>query len=370
MRIVADDKIPFLRGVLEPFAEIEYYPGHLISSQTVKNADALIIRTRTNCNAELLNGSKVKFIATATIGFDHIDTTCCNSAGIKWTNAPGCNSGSVMQYIASAIMVLSQKYNFRLAGKTLGVVGHGNVGSKVAKMAKTLGMNVLINDPPLQRRGLLENAVSLNEIIEKADIISFHVPLNMGGQDNTFHLAGKDFFKQIKPGKIILNSSRGEIVDETFLKQGLYGKKIKSAVLDVWNNEPEIDRELLNLVDFATPHIAGYSLDGKSNGTAMSVQAVSRFFGLGLDNWFPEEIPEPENKILKTDRKSPAEEMVREIILQTYDIRNDDRMLKTNPAEFEKLRGNYPIRREFFNYLVSADNDQIKEVFSLLGFKI
>jgi erythronate-4-phosphate dehydrogenase len=371
-KIVADNKIPFLQGALEPFAEVLYVPGEDINNEILIDADALITRTRTKCNRDLLEGTLVKFIATATIGFDHIDTAYCDAKGIKWINAPGCNSGSVMQYIASALVVLASKHRFKLSGKTLGVVGHGNVGLKVARLGRALGMKVMVNDPPLYRKGLLRNSVSLFEIVSKADIITFHVPLNRGGIDNTFHLADDDFFNALKSGTILINSSRGEVVDGLSLKKALKNKLIKGAVLDVWENEPFIDLELLDLVDIATPHIAGYSADGKANGTAMSVQAISDFFGFGLKNWYPVNVPLPEYPYISTENKERSEEeFFSEIILKTYNILQDDRRLRNSVVTFEKQRGNYPVRCEFIHYIVKTENKkELSEKLRSIGFKI
>jgi erythronate-4-phosphate dehydrogenase len=348
MKIVADINIPFLKGVLEPFAEVVYLPGKDIIAEVIKDADALIIRTRTNCNAELLEGSAVKFIATATIGFDHIDTDYCASRGIKWTNAPGCNSGSVMQYMATALAHLSEKYSFDYKDKTMGIVGVGNVGTKVARLATILGMNVLLNDPPRMRKEEKEDFVSLKEIQKKADIISFHVPLNKKGPDKTYHLFDEHFLEGIKAGTIIMNTSRGKVVKTEALKKGLKKEKIKAAVVDVWEKEPDIDTELLQLVDIGTPHIAGYSTDGKAMGTALSVQAISRFFGFGLDNWYLENIPSVSNKEIKMDcRGLSRQEIVNKAILATYDLLKDDTTLRNSPETFEKQREKYPVRREF-----------------------
>ena len=373
IRIVADDKIPFLKGALEPFAELIYYPGKEINNEMLKDVDALITRTRTKCNKNLLEGANVKFIATATIGFDHIDTRYCAAKGIKWTNAPGCNSGSVMQYIASALIRLSIKHQFILSEKTIGIVGHGNVGSKIARLALALGMKVLVNDPPLQRKGELPNSVSIEEIREKADIITFHVPLNREGIDKTFHLVDEFFLKSVKPGCIIINSSRGEVVDELALKNALKDKTLKGAVLDVWENEPHIDLELLGLLDLATPHIAGYSADGKANGTAMSVQAISDFFGFGLQNWFPSSVPMPQNPeiTIETDGKAD-QEIFTKLILTTFDIMGDDGRLRNSVETFEKQRGDYPMRREFMSYHVNlmTENRILKEKLMKIGFKI
>jgi erythronate-4-phosphate dehydrogenase len=373
MNIVADDKIPFLKGALEPFAEVIYYPGSQINNSILKDAMALIVRTRTKCSKALLEGTNIKFIATATIGYDHIDTAYCDANGIKWTNAPGCNSVSVMQYIASALIRLSIKYKFDLTKKTIGIVGHGNVGSKVARLASALGMKVLINDPPLQRNGKLNDAVSLEEIKNKADFITFHVPLNSEGLDKTLHLADEQFFGALKPETIIINSSRGEVIKSNALKIALKDRIIKGAVLDVWENEPNIDTELLHLVDFATPHIAGYSADGKANGTAMSVKAISDFFGFGLNNWFPSDVPLPVNPEIKIDYFEKSEmDIVSQLILNTYDIKTDDERLRNSIHTFEKQRGEYPMRREFSSFSVKEipNNQKINEKLRKIGFII
>lgn len=371
MKIIADNNIPFLKGVLEPFAEVEYYRGEDITPDKVKDADALIIRTRTKCDANLLSGSKIKFITTATIGFDHIDTFFCDANNIKWTNAPGCNSGSVMQYIASALAQISNKYKFSFSDKTIGIIGVGNVGSKVARLASLLGMKVLLNDPPRKRKEGKADFVSIKTIQEKADIITFHVPLNLKGRDKTFHLFNEDFLRKIKDGTIIINSSRGEVVSTEILKKGLTYKKVKAAVIDVWENEPNIDFELLNLVDIATPHIAGYSSDGKANGTSMSVQALSRYFNLGLDNWVPENIPTPSNPSFQIDCENlNKEEAIKRAILTTYDILKDDKTLRKSPSTFENQRGDYPLRREFQAYEPKILNGKNKfvQMLNSLGF--
>ena len=292
IKIIADDKIPFLRGALEPFAEVSYLQPSQITKNVVKDADALIVRTRTKCNADLLDQSSVKFIATATIGFDHIDVAYCESNGIKWINAPGCNSSSVQQYLASALLTLARQKEIQLDSKTIGIVGVGNVGRKVEKIAKIFGMKVLLNDPPRERKEGSEKFVSLDYLLHNSDIITFHVPLNKSGEDKTFHLADSNFFEKFNNNKIFINTSRGEVVDTVSLKNAVKNKTVKACVLDVWENEPQIDKELLNLVDISTPHIAGYSVEGKANGTAACVNALNDFFSLGLErNWYPNHLP-------------------------------------------------------------------------------
>jgi erythronate-4-phosphate dehydrogenase len=358
MKIVADDKIPYLQGVLEPYAEVVYKPGKAISNRDVKDADALIIRTRTKCDANLLEGSSVKFIATATIGFDHIDQNYCRENNIYWTNAPGCNSSSVQQYIASVLAKLFRTEETLPGQSTLGIIGVGNVGSKVEKLGRTLGMKVMLNDPPREREEGGDQWSSLEEVIEKADIISLHVPLNTEGANKTHHLADRNFLDKIKPNTILINTSRGEVVDNAALKQALKEKTLKTAVLDVWENEPNIDQELMELLALATPHIAGYSRDGKANGTAQSIRTLSRFFGLGLDDWYPGNIEKPENPVIRIKPYGkPAQEIVLEAIEATYDVSADDSRLRENPETFEKQRGDYPVRREFHAYQLAVNEN-------------
>lgn len=331
MKIVCDDKIPFLKGVLEPFAQVVYLPGKEIGPEDVKDADALITRTRTACNQQLLEGSKVKIIATATIGYDHIDTRWCESKGIAWKNAAGCNSSSVQQYIVSVLCTLAERFGLHFEELTLGIVGVGHVGSKVAVAAKALGMKVLLCDPPRAREEGQDQFVSLDELVRRSDIITLHVPLSTEGPDATWHLFDAARIASMRPNQILINSSRGAVVDNTALKKALKAGGLKAAVLDVWENEPDIDTELLGLLAIATPHIAGYSADGKANGTAAAVQAVASCLGLPLTDWRPEATPE----------------LLCETAQLTYDVSEDDARLRKNPELFEKLREDYPVRRDF-----------------------
>lgn len=373
MKIIVDNKIPFLDGVLEAFADVEYYPAMEITSKVVKDADALLIRTRTICDENLLKESKIKFIATATIGFDHIDIEYCKRNGIEWTNAPACNSDSVTQYIASALIYLSKKYKFNFSNTTIGIIGVGNVGSRVSTLASLLGMKVLLNDPPRQRKEGKGKYVSLKEIQKKADIISFHVPLNKKGIDKTHHLFDEEFLSELNPDTIIINSSRGEVVVASVLKKALLGNKIKACVLDVWENEPNIDQRLLDLVDIGTPHIAGYSIGGKVNGTLMSVQALSNFFGLGINEWMPESFSSLQTENIEIDCNGlTSQELIAEAVLLTYDIKKDDLELRKSIQTFEQQRINYPLRKEFSFFKISLlnDNNNNRRILNQMGFLI
>jgi len=373
IKIVADNKIPFLAGALEGVARVVYLPGNEISRENLRHADALIIRTRTRCNRELLEGTSIRFIASATIGYDHIDTEYCREHGIGWTNAPGCNSSSVEQYVVSALLWLANQRSMDLGALVLGVIGVGNVGSKVANAAGALGMKVLLNDPPRERMEGSAQFVSLDELQAQADIISLHVPLNRGGEDNTYHLINREFLSSLKNEIVLINSSRGSVVEEEALLEGMRSGILSEVILDVFESEPDIRRDLLEAITLATPHIAGYSLDGKANGTSMSVRAISRFFDLGLDHWSPDNIPAPEiPEILSDASDTDQMELLWDIYSQTYHIFADDQGLRSAPEKFEVLRGDYPFRREPAAYAVRLFQGypELRIILENLGFDV
>lgn len=373
IKVVADNKIPFLKGALEGVASVVYLPGAEISREDLLDADALITRTRTRCDQKLLEGTKVQFIASATIGYDHIDTAYCAENGIAWTNAPGCNAASVRQYMVSTLLYLAEKKGLKLKDMTLGIVGVGNVGSRVAGAAEALGMKVLLNDPPRARAEGDEAFVSLDVLLEQADVITMHVPLNRGGEDNTFHLVDREFIGKAKKGVILVNSSRGPVVSEPDLIEGMKSGRISDAVLDVYEGEPVMNPQLHELLTLATPHIAGYSLDGKANGTGMAVRAVSKHFGLGLDQWEAENITAPEQDQLLGDAASgDMYEILWELFRQCYDVSADDKRLREHPENFESLRGNYPLRREPLAYSVRLFQgyEELREMVEALGFSM
>lgn len=373
IKIVADNKIPFLQGALEPVARVAYLPGEAITSADLADADALITRTRTQCNAALLEGASVQFIASATIGFDHIDQEYCRQKGIAWTNAPGCNAGSVVQYVSSGLAHILRQEGKSFSDLSLGIIGAGHVGSRLATLASTLGVKTLVNDPPRARAEGFRGFSSLEEVLREADIISLHVPLNPGGPDRTFHLADRDFFGKMKPGAWFINTSRGEVAETSALLEALKSGRLSGAILDVWENEPAIHPELLELASIATPHIAGYSADGKANGTTASVRAISRFFQLGLDDWAPSTIPQAASPLLSLPPKVGSKEDVFFLLsLQAYNIFADDHALRHDPSGFEKLRGDYPIRREPPSLKVRAShlNQEIQDFILALGYEV
>ncbi|MFW5726010.1 MAG: 4-phosphoerythronate dehydrogenase [Bacteroidota bacterium] len=371
INIVADDKIPFLAGAFEGKARIKFLPGRSITREHLTTADALITRTRTWCDRDLLDGTTVKLIASATIGYDHIDTAWCEKNNIAWTNAPASNADSVKQYVASALAFIAKQTSTPLKKLTLGIIGAGNIGSRVQQMGQALGMNVLVNDPPREEREGSKDFTPLAVLLEESDIITLHVPLVVTGRHKTNHLVKKSGLSRLKKGAWLINTSRGEVVQTEALITALQSSKLSGTVLDVWENEPNIDRQLVTLSALATPHIAGYSADGKANGTAMCVRAVSRFFNLGLDSWFPTNIPAPSQPHITLQcNNATTDELFTNLALHTYDIASDSQRLKANPANFESFREQYPARREphAFDLTIHNCNESFRAFLRKLGF--
>lgn len=330
MKIVVDNAIPFLEGVLEPYAEIRCLPGREIAARDVRDADALIVRTRTRCDAALLDGSQVRFIATATIGFDHIDLDYCRRRQIGVATAAGCNARGVLQWVAAVLHHLSQRDGWRPAEKTLGVIGAGHVGELVRSYAAAWGFRVLTCDPP---RAAREGGgfVPAEEIARHCDLVTFHVPLDA----STHRMADAAFLDRLRPGAVLINSSRGEVVDgDALLRSG------RPYALDVWPHEPDIDRRLLAGAVLATPHVAGYSAQGKANATAMAVAALARRFELPLAGWYPAVAPSHPRPI--------GWDELGATIGAHYDIAAESAALKRAPERFEELRNGYAYREEYF----------------------
>ena len=337
VRLIADDKIPFLRGVPESLGfETVYLPGKDISAGDVREADALMVRTRTRCDEVLLHGSKVRLVVTATIGYDHIDTQYLAHAGIKWTNCPGCNATSVGQYVHSSLLVLAAKGYVRLEDCCVGIVGVGHVGTEVEKACRLQGCRILLNDPPREAAGE-KGFTDLDALCRECDVITFHTPLTRTGDFPTYHMGNADFFASLLRRPVIINAARGEVVDNEAWVRSLDEGTTSAAVVDTWENEPDISPELLKRALIATPHVAGYSADGKANATRQALTALCRFFGISPDF---EILPPP----LPPDMTPEKDAALR--ALQLYNPLNDTAALKASPQSFEYLRGNYPLRRE------------------------
>ena len=340
MKFVADLDIPFLKGVLEPYAEVVYKKGLEITREDILDADALLIRTRTRCDASLLEGTKVSLITTATIGTDHIDLDYCQSHGIEVSNASGCNAGGVMQYVFSALYGIAARKGIKIDGSTIGIVGVGNVGKKIEYLAEYLGFRILRCDPPRARKEGPDGFCSLEYLLSESDIVTLHVPLD----EMTRGMANRDFFTLMKPGSIFINAARGEIVDEEALIEAV--PKLGAIVIDTWNHEPDVNIGLIDMVDIATPHIAGYSYQGKLNGTSLAVRAVADHFGIdALKDFFPVD-EHFDHEPLTLDLKGKNHGEIAAVFQYNYPIFTDDFRFRMEPHKFEKLRSEYQYRRE------------------------
>ena len=336
LKIVADRNIPYLRDAIDGLGEAVYLPGNEIGPEEVKDADILLTRTRTKCNSALLDGSSCSFIGTTTIGTDHIDLGYCASHGITVANAPGCNAPAVAQYVLSAVSK-GLKSGEKLSDKTLGIIGVGNVGKILARWARGLGMRVLLNDPPRAESEGEDGFVSLDEIARECDVISVHVPYTTGGKYPTFHLINDDFLRGTERRPMIVNAARGEVADTAALKSALRSGKVSSVAIDCWEGEPKIDTGLLSMALVATPHIAGYSAEGKIRATRMILEALARHLSIPA-----------EKLISKLPATAPIPDTITPSMLD-YDIEADTQALKNSPSPssiFESLRNNYPLRPE------------------------
>lgn len=380
MKIIADTNIPFVEECFSSIGNVEVISGRQMTADIVRDADCLLVRSITRVDSKLLEGSNIRFVGTATIGTDHIDTEYLSKNNIGFASAPGSNANSVAEYITAALLVIAKRHNLVLEGKSIGIIGVGNVGSNVVKKTQNLEMNVYLNDPPMQRQTGNTKFLSLEKLFE-CDFITIHTPLTFDGIDKTYHLCDEKFFNSLKKGCIFLNTARGSVVKTDALKTALRISKIKAAVLDVWENEPNIDTELLEMSDLATPHIAGYSFDGKVEGMIMIYNSVCKYFGFKSEFNAKSFLPEPATSQLKINPENATEQQVlAEAVEKIYDINKDDQRLrhilkaplKEKPIIFDKLRKEYPVRREFQNTQIVLEpwRKNIAEKFVTLGFEV
>ena len=342
MKVVVDIDIPFVEGVFEPYATVLYKKGDQISREDVIDADVLIVRTRTRCDEHLLGGTSVKMVSTATIGMDHIDLDYCASQGIHVENAAGCNAGGVMQYVFSAVYGIAARKGIKIDECTFGIIGVGHVGSEIEAMARYLGLNVLLCDPPRAAAEGPEKFCSMEYLLENSNVVTMHVPLD----ETTRGMADETFFALMRPGAIFINAARGEVIDEQALIAA--EPKLGAVVIDTWCHEPNINLDLLDVADIATPHIAGYSLQGKQNATTMAVQAVARFFGIdALKDFIPHD-DDPTHTPVLLDLKGKNHGEIAAVFQYNYPIFTDDFRLRMEPEKFEKLRGSYQYRRDIY----------------------
>ncbi len=342
MKFVIDKAIPFVEGVFEPFAEVIYKEGPDIAREDLLDADALVIRTRTRCDAALLEGTSVKIIATATVSMDNIDLAWCKDHGIFVRNASGCNAGGVTNYVFSALYGTAARKSIPLSGATLGIIGLGSAGSRVEEMGLALGFKTLRYDPWRAAKEGPSEFCDLDTVLAGADVVTLHIPVN----DSTRGMADAAFFARMKPGAFFINTAQGELVVEEDLIRAI--PRLGPVALDTWCHEPDINRTLLDLVDIATPHIAGYTLQGKQIGTSLAIRAVARFFGLsGLYDFFPTtEIIE--YQAVHIDAHDKTQGQIASVIQYNYPIFTDDFMFRMAPDRFSEMRANYSYRREFY----------------------
>ena len=379
MKIVADENIPCVKQAFASLGEVSLLPGRGLQAAQVRDADILLVRSVTRVDASLLEGSSVRFVGSATIGFDHVDRDYLQRQQIGFATAPGSNATSAAEYVVSALLVLSDQQGFELAGKTVGIVGCGNVGSRVRQKLSVLGMKCRVNDPPLQADGGHDDFVSLDEALQ-ADIVTVHVPLTRSGPHPTYHLVNEAFLQRLKPGAIFINTSRGAVADNPALEVLLASRDDLSVVLDVWEGEPSISASLLRQVDLGTPHIAGYSSDGKLRGTDMIYRAACEYFKQPVCWQVADVLQRVASIDLRSREAGNALAIARAVVLGAYDVRQDDARLRATlslPAAeraiaFDRLRKDYPVRREFTEATVQLDDPDgaIGKLLSGLGFEL
>jgi erythronate-4-phosphate dehydrogenase len=381
MKIIADANIPFVAECFSSLGKVEAVPGREITPTVVGDADILLVRSVTKVGGELLADSKVKFVGTATIGFEHIDVDFLRRQNIGFASAPGSNANSVAEYVVAALLSIAEKHRIQLEGKSIGIAGVGNVGGRTAEKCAALGMKLFLNDPPLQRQTGDSKYLPIEELYD-CDFITLHTPLSFEDIDKTFHLADEKFFDSLKPGCVFLNTSRGGVVETDALKVAVKSGKLKAAALDVWENEPNIDCELLRMVDLATPHIAGYSLDGKIAGMIMIYRTCCEYFGMQAKFSIEDFMPEPGVAEIKIDCDSgQQQDILHRTVQRVYAIDRDDfnmREIATAKAKgkfFDDLRKNYPVRREFQNTQIiikelTNENAETAEKLAGIGFKV
>ncbi|MHC4435990.1 MAG: 4-phosphoerythronate dehydrogenase [Planctomycetota bacterium] len=375
MKIVADANIPFVKECFSSIGEVTTIGGREMTPWNVADADILLVRSITPVGVDLLAGSKVRFVGTATIGFDHIDLGFLDSSNIGFASAPGSNANSAAEYVIAGLLDIAQKYALDLEGRSIGIIGVGNVGSRVAKKCAAMGMDVYLNDPPLQRQTGDAKYLPLEKLYD-CDFITFHTPLTFEGRDKTYRLADEKFFKSLKHRCVFINASRGGVVDGSALKSAIKSGRLRAVVLDVWENEPDIDVELLEMVDIGTPHIAGYSLDGKIAGMIMIYKAACEYFDLEPKFDMEDFLPEPAVSELRVNPNiSNEQDALLGAVQKIYRIDKDDTRLRRvldKPAEgrgkyFDSLRKGYHVRREFQNTSVILNSTKTKLAEKLIG---
>jgi len=380
MKIVADANIPFVRECFCSLGHVELVDGRGMTPQTVAGADALLVRSVTPVGPQLLDGSAVRFVGTATIGYDHVETDYLRRRGIAFASAPGSNANSAAEYVIAALLEIAARRGIDLRGSSIGIIGAGNVGSRVAEKCTALGMEVRLNDPPLARETGEPKYLPIEALFD-CDFVTLHTPLTFEGPDKTYHLADAAFFRSLKKGCIFVNASRGAVVETGALKAAILGRRLGAVVLDVWENEPQIDTQLVGMVDIGTPHIAGYSLDGKVAGMMMIYHAACDYFGATPNRKAEDFLPAPPVPELTLEAGAAGEQqIVATAVKAVYDIARDDarlRLIRNARSHktgefFDNLRKEYPVRREFQNtsIVLSAANPSLRHKLAGVGFTV
>lgn len=375
MNLVVDANIPLALEAFSQFGKVRQIPGRDMKRSDLAEADALIVRSVTKVDRELLHGMPVRFVGTATIGTDHLDIDYLEEAGITWNSAAGCNASSVVEWVIAAMVEFCVARGEEWEGKTLGIVGHGNIGSRLAVRARGLGFRILVNDPPLERDNEDLAFVPLEKVLAESDFLTLHVPMIKSGRDRTVHLIGSAELAKLKDNALLLNASRGVVVDNAAALEAARSGRVH-FVLDVFENEPRPARELIERCFLATPHIAGYSYEGKVNGTRIIADALARFARLPQE-WHPK-LPEPPDAKIELTQQDQGAAFL-EAVRRSYPIREDDRRLREGlPLDeeawgrhFDELRKSYHQRREFCNYQVSNVRDpRLAKWLKLTGFAV
>jgi erythronate-4-phosphate dehydrogenase len=381
MRIFIDENIPQGPEVFSAYGEVTTFPGRTLAREHLEEADVLLVRSITKVNAELLEGTPVRFVGTATIGVDHIDQEYLREKGIGFSAAPGCNARSVAEYFVAALLHLKMNHGVSLQGRTVGVVGYGNVGKQVAAIAPALGLKVVLSDPPLADAGAPHPDgpfLSLEELVRQSDIVTMHTPLTKGGAHPTLKMLNRDVFAAVGRPKVFMNMGRGEAMDEAALLEAFANGKIMHLVLDVFPGEPNITPELARKARLISPHVAGYSIQGKLNGTGQILTAFLAHFGLAQKSSV--KMPVPADPVIKwVGAGRNIEDDLARCVRRSYDITRDDADLRAwvgNPEfarHFDALRKRYPVRHEFADYTVAgipADRAEARARLAALGFKV
>ncbi|KAA1177467.1 4-phosphoerythronate dehydrogenase PdxB [Photorhabdus heterorhabditis] len=370
MKILVDENMPYAEQLFQQLGDVQAIPGRPVPEDVLDHADAFMVRSVTKVDEKLLKGSTIKFIGTATAGTDHVDQRWLSQAGIGFSAAPGCNAIAVVEYVFSALMLLAERDNFELKDKVVGIVGVGNVGSRLAERLSVLGIQILLCDPPRADRGDAGEFWPLEKLVKEADILTFHTPLNKSGPYKTHHLVSTELLSALPDNRILINASRGEVVDNQALLAELESGKKLSVVLDVWEPEPDLSLPLLELVDIGTPHIAGYTLEGKARGTTQVYEAYCEFLGQSDKVALSDLLPEPDfSRITLQGRVTQS--TLKRLIHLVYDVRRDDaplRQVAGQKGQFDHLRKNYLERREWSSLTVCCDNKESAELLAALGF--